>query len=52
MLTRPDENVIAIDGNNPLIGKNITFSGQVHAFRDASKSKIKYGMPGQGPILS
>ena len=48
MLTRPDENVIAIDGNNPLIGKNITFSGQVHAIRAASKSKIKVRNAGSG----
>ncbi len=52
LVTSVNENEITIDGNNPLVGKNIIFSVQIHAIRDASATEIREGRPDQGPKLS
>jgi FKBP-type peptidyl-prolyl cis-trans isomerase SlyD len=49
VVTRVSEKEITIDGNSPLVGKNLIFRVKIHAVRDASDSEIKTGMPDDGP---
>lgn len=49
IVTSVSEKDITIDGNNPLVGKNLVFRVKIHTIRDASDSEIKSGMPDDGP---
>jgi FKBP-type peptidyl-prolyl cis-trans isomerase SlyD len=49
IVTSISENEITIDGNNPLVGKNLIFRVKIHAVRDASDSEIETGTPDDGP---
>jgi FKBP-type peptidyl-prolyl cis-trans isomerase SlyD len=49
IVTSVSEKEITIDGNNPLVGKNLIFRVKIHTIRDASDSEIKSGMPDDGP---
>ena len=49
IVTSVSETQITIDGNSPLVGKNLIFRVKIHAVRDASKREIETGMPDDGP---
>jgi FKBP-type peptidyl-prolyl cis-trans isomerase SlyD len=51
LVTSVGEKEITIDGNNPLVGKNLIYRVKIHAIRDASDAEIKNGMPADGPPL-
>jgi len=51
VVTSVSDTEITIDGNNPLVGKNLIFRVKVHAIRDASEAEMKSGLPGDGPDL-
>ncbi len=51
VVTNVSEKEITIDGNNPLVGKNLIYRVKIHAIRDASEAEIKNGMPADGPPL-
>ncbi len=44
-VTKIEDGLLTIDGNNPLIGKNITFKVTIHDIRDATEKEIKAGKP-------
>jgi FKBP-type peptidyl-prolyl cis-trans isomerase SlyD len=49
VVTRVSESEITIDGNSPLVGKNLVFRVKVHAIRDATDNEINTGLPADGP---
>jgi FKBP-type peptidyl-prolyl cis-trans isomerase SlyD len=51
VVTNVSEKEITIDGNNPLVGKNLIYRVKIHAIREASDAEIKNGMPADGPPL-
>jgi FKBP-type peptidyl-prolyl cis-trans isomerase SlyD len=51
VVTSVGEKNIMIDGNNPLVGKNLIFRVKIHAVRDASDAEIKNGIPVDGPAM-
>jgi FKBP-type peptidyl-prolyl cis-trans isomerase SlyD len=51
VVTNVSEKEITIDGNNPLVGKNLIYRVKIHAVREASDAEIKNGMPTDGPPL-
>jgi len=51
VVTKVSEKEITIDGNIPLVGKNLIYRVKIHAIRDASDAEIKKGMPADGPPL-
>ncbi len=44
-VTKIEDGLLTIDGNNPLIGKNLLFKVTIHDIRDASEKEIKAGKP-------
>jgi len=44
-VTKIEDGLLTIDGNNPLIGKNLTFKVTIHDIRDATEKEIKAGKP-------
>ncbi len=44
-VTKIEDGMLTIDGNSPLIGKDITYKVIIHDIRDASEKEIKKGMP-------
>jgi len=44
-VTKIEDGPLTIDGNNPLVGKNITFKVMIHDIRDATEKEIKAGKP-------
>lgn len=44
-VTRIGEGTLTIDGNNPMVGKNLTFKVVIHDIRDATDREIKTGRP-------
>jgi len=52
VVTNVSEKEITIDGNNPLVGKNLIYRVKIHAIREASDAEIKNGAPADGPPLA
>ena len=52
VVTNVSEKEITIDGNNPLVGKNLIYRVKIHAIREASDAEIKNGVPADGPPLA
>lgn len=44
-VTKIEDGQLTIDGNSPLVGKNLTFKVIIHDIRDATKKEIKTGRP-------
>lgn len=44
-VTKIEDGLLTIDGNNPLVGKNLTFKVTIHDIRDATEKEIKTGRP-------
>ena len=44
-VTKIEDGLLTIDGNSPLIGKNLSFKVTIHDVRDASVKEIKTGKP-------
>ena len=44
-VTKIEDGLLTIDGNNPLIGKNLRFKVTIHDIRDATEKEIKAGKP-------
>lgn len=40
-VTKIEDGMLTIDGNSPLVGKNLTFRVIIHDIRDASENEIK-----------
>ncbi|MCY0964136.1 peptidylprolyl isomerase [Parathalassolituus penaei] len=43
IVTEVEEEMITVDANHPLAGKNLTFSVSVHSVRDASDEEMSHG---------
>lgn len=44
-VTKIEDGLLTIDGNSPLVGKNLTFKVTIHDIRDATEKEIKTGRP-------
>jgi len=44
-VTRIDDGLLTIDGNNPLVGKKLQFKVVIHDIRDATDKEIQAGRP-------
>jgi FKBP-type peptidyl-prolyl cis-trans isomerase SlyD len=44
-VTKIEDGHLTIDGNSPLVGKNLTFKVVIHDIRDASEKEIETGRP-------
>lgn len=42
-VTQIDEDIVVVDGNHPLAGKNLVFTGVVTTVRDASAEELSHG---------
>lgn len=52
-VTRVAEDVIIIDGNNPLCGRDVIFKLEILGVRDATAEELEHGgKPDQGPDVS
>lgn len=45
IVTKIEDGLLTIDGNNPLVGKNLTFKVTIHDIRDATEKEIETGKP-------
>ncbi len=45
IVTKIENGTLTIDGNNPLVGKNLTFKVVIHDIRDATEKEIQTGRP-------
>jgi len=44
-VTHIEDGLLTIDGNSPLVGKNLTFRVTIHDIRDATPKEIESGRP-------
>jgi FKBP-type peptidyl-prolyl cis-trans isomerase SlyD len=44
-VTKIEDGMLTIDGNNPMVGKKLTFKVVIHDIRDASAKEIETGRP-------
>jgi len=44
-VTKIEDGLLTIDGNNPLVGKSLVFKVTIHDIRDATEKEIKAGKP-------
>jgi FKBP-type peptidyl-prolyl cis-trans isomerase SlyD len=44
-VTRVEDGLLTIDGNSPLVGKNLRFKVTIHDIRDATEKEISSGRP-------
>lgn len=49
-VTNLEDGLLTIDGNSPLVGKNLTFKVIIHDIRDASEKEINTGRPSMPSI--
>ena len=47
-VTEVEEEVVVVDGNHPLAGKSLDFSGKVETVRDASAEELEHGHVHEG----
>jgi FKBP-type peptidyl-prolyl cis-trans isomerase SlyD len=43
LVTRIDDETLTVDGNNPLCGRDVVFTLEILAVRDASDEEMKVG---------
>jgi len=44
-VTKIEDGLLTIDGNSPLVGKNLKFKVMIHDIRDATEKEIQTGKP-------
>lgn len=47
-VTAVEEDVVVVDGNHPLAGKSLSFSGSVEVVRDATAEELQHGHVHEG----